>query len=1074
MARFFIDRPVFAWVLALLIALGGAISISRLPVEDYPDIAPPQVSVSATYPGANAQTVEQTVTQPIEQELTGLDHLLYFTSTSNDKGSSSITLTFAPGTNPDIAAVQTQARVQLAEARLPAEVNQQGISVFKQTPGNLMVVALKSDDGRYDSQALNNILSSQVLDQIQRVNGVGNTNQFGSEYAMRIWLNPDKLHAYGLSATQVLAAIQDQNVQFAAGSIGAQPAVPGQQLALTVTTQGRFTTPQQFENIILRANQDGTTVRLGDVAQVDLAPFAYGLDLRLDGVPIAGFGISALPGANALHVEEAVKARMRQLQATFPPGVSWFTPFDQGQFITISIEEVVFTLGGAVLLVFVTMLIFLQSFRATLIPMLVMPVALMGAFMGMYMAGFSINVLSMFGVVLAIGIVVDDAIVVIEAVERIMREEQLPPREATRKAMDQITGAIIAITLVLAAVFVPSALQTGSVGAIYRQFALTIAVSMVFSAFLALSFTPALCATLLKPAHLKPNLLFRWFNRAYDWSAAAYVRRIRQSVRHLPRWMAAFAVLVTLGVFLFLKLPGGFLPDEDQGYAYVIIQTPPGTTLDRTMNVILRAGKILHKNPAVDVVMEVGGFSFIGQGENVGLEFVRLKPWSKRKESAAEFIAWANRELNRDIHNAQVFAVNLPTVRALGNFGGFDFYLEDRTGLGHAALMKAQQTLIARGRQSPILTNLQLNTLADAPQLYLSVDRVQAESMGLSISDVYTALQLMLAPVYANDFYYGGRVLRVMVQAAAPYRMSPQALSHFYVPSTLPASTTTDSSSTASPNTFATSGAAGSPTIPTMIPLSAVVHPSWEVAPTSLTRYDGYSAVEITGQNAPGYSSGQAMLEMQNLVAKYLPHGIGFDWAGQSLQELESRAQAPVLFGLSILVVYLALAALYESWAIPLSVILVVPLGVLGAIVAAHLRGLANDVFFKVGLITIIGLTAKNAILIVEFAVTEHASGKSLFDAVVEAGRLRFRPILMTSFAFILGVMPLVLSTGPGANARHAIGTGVAGGMLTAALLGVLFIPVFYVIVRRLMGDPLDGPHKSRGAGPAPVPAANE
>jgi multidrug efflux pump len=1073
MARFFIDRPVFAWVIALLITLGGAISIARLPVEDYPDIAPPQVSVSANYPGANAQTVEQTVTQPIEQELTGLDHLLYFTSTSNDKGNSNITLTFAPGTNPDIAAVQTQARVQLAEARLPSEVTQQGISVFKQTPGNLMVVALKSDDGRLNSQALNNILSSQVIDQIQRVNGVGNTNQFGSEYAMRIWLNPDKLHAYGLSATQVLASIQDQNVQFAAGSIGAQPAVPDQQLALTVTTQGRFNTPQQFENIILRANQDGTTVRLKDVAKVALAPFSYGLDLRLDGTPIAGFGVSALPGANALHVEEAVKARMRQLSSTFPPGVSWFTPFDQGQFISISIREVVLTLGGAVFLVFLTMLIFLQNIRATLIPMFVMPVALMGAFIGMYVAGFSINVLTLFGVALAIGIVVDDAIVVIEAVERIMREEQLPPRVATRKALDQLTSAIIAITLVLAAVFVPSALQTGSVGAIYRQFALTIAVSMVFSAFLALSFTPALCATLLKPSHLRPNPIFRLFNRAYDWSAAAYIRRIRQSVRHLPRWMAAFAVLVVIGVFLFLRLPGGFLPDEDQGYAYVIIQTPPGTTLDRTMDVILRAGKILHKNPAVDVVMEVGGFSFIGQGENVGLEFVRLKPWSERKQSAAEFIAWANRELNRDIHNAQVFAVNLPTVRALGNFGGFDFYLEDRTGLGHAELMKAQQTLIARAKASPILTNVQLNTLADAPQLHLSVDRVQAESMGLSVSDVYTALQLMLAPVYANDFYYGGRVLRVMVQAAAPYRMSPQALSHFYVPSTLPASSS-DSSDTSPPNTFSTSGAAGSPAIANMIPLSAVVHTSWEIAPTSLTRYDGYSAVEITGQNAPGYSSGQAMQQMQNLVAKYLPQGIGFDWAGQSLQEIESRAQAPLLFALSILVVYLALAALYESWAIPLSVILVVPIGVLGAIVAAHLRGLANDVFFKVGLITIIGLAAKNAILIVEFAVTEHDGGKSLYEAVIEAGRLRFRPILMTSFAFILGVMPLVLSTGPGANARHAIGTGVAGGMLTAALLGVLFIPVFYVVVRRLMGDPLDGPQRSGGAGPAPVPAANE
>ncbi len=1090
MARFFIDHPVFAWVIAILITLGGVLSITRLPIEAYPDIAPPQVSISATYPGADSQTVERTVTQVIEQNLTGLDHLLYFTSTSNNLGNSNITLTFEPGTNPDIAAVQTQARVQLAEPRLPAEVNAQGISVFKQSAGNVMVVALRSTDGRYDSWALNNIMASQVVDQIERVDGVATANQFGSEYAMRIWLDPDKLHAYGLSATQVLDAVRNQNLQVAAGSIGAMPSVPGQLLSVPVTTQGRFTSPEQFENIIVRAAENGTTVRIKDVAKVELAPYQFGHDLRIDNVPIAGMGINVLPGADALAVERAVKARMTQLQSTFPPGVSWFVPFDQTQFITISIAEVAYTLAGAVFLVFVTMLVFLQSFRATIIPTLVMPVALMGAFIGMYIAGFSINTLSLFGVALAIGIVVDDAIVVIESVERIMREENLSPREATRKAMGQITGAIVAITLVLAAVFVPSALQTGSVGAIYRQFALTIAISMLFSAFLALSFTPALCASLLRPTHMRPNVFFRAFNRAYERSLAAYMRRITVSVRHAPRWMIAFVVLIAAGVFLFTRLPGGFLPEEDQGYAYVIVQTPPGATLERTMDVLLRVGKILHEDPAVDIVMQVAGFSFIGQGENVGLGFVRLKPWSKRSQTADEFIRWANRTLGKRIRDAEVYAVNLPTVRSLGNFGGFDFYLEDRTGLGHEALVRAQQTLIARAGESPILTNVRASQLADAPRVRLHVDRVQAQAMGLSANDIYTAIQLMLAPVYANDFFYQGRVMRVLLQAAAPYRMSPDALSHFYVPSTLPASATAAavaaSGSPTSPaasggagamalQPFSSSGSAATPSIPNMIPLSSVVHASWDVGSPSLTRYDGYSAIEITGSNAPGASSGQAMQEMQRLVRQYLPNGIGFDWAGQSLQEIVSGQQAPMLFALSILVVYLALAALYESWAIPLAVILVVPIGVLGAIVAAELRGLPNDVFFKVGLITIIGLAAKNAILIVEFAVTEHASGKTLHAAVVEGARLRFRPILMTSFAFILGVMPLVVSTGAGANARHAIGTGVVGGMLSAALLGILFVPVFYVVVRRLMGDPLDGPQRARGEPiPAPMPAGNE
>ena len=1058
MARFFIDHPVFAWVIAILITLAGVLSISRLSIEAYPDIAPPQIQVSANYPGADAEVVEHTVTQIIEQSLTGIDHLLYFTSSSNSKGNANVTLTFDTGTDPDTAVVQTQNRMTLATPRLPAEVNALGLTVQKASTSNVIVLALQSTDGSMNSYELSNLLATRVLDQIQRINGVANVQQFGSEYAMRIWLNPDRLHAYGISPAQVLATVQNQNVQVAAGSVGAVPTVPDQQLSINVSVPGRFTSQDQFENIILRTDPNGATVRLRDVARLELGPYTYGLDDKVDGKPIAGCGIAVLQNADVLKVVQAIRDRMNELQRSFPPGVTWITPFDATKFISVSIREVVYTLAGSVVLVFLVMLVFLQNIRATLIPTLVMPVALLGAFVGIYAVGFSVNTLSLFGVALAIGIVVDDAIVVIESVERIMREEHLPPKEATRKAMRQITGAIVAITVVLAAVFIPSALQTGSVGAIYRQFALTIAISMLFSAFLALSFTPALCASLLRPGHLNPNVVFRGFNRAFEWSLAAYMRRVYQSVRHAPRWMIAFAVLVAVGAWLFARMPGGFLPEEDQGYAYVIVQTPPGTTLDRTMKVMTRVGELMHHSPDVDAVMEIAGFSFVGQGENVGLDFVRLKPWDQRRDTAATFIGWANRILARNIHDAQAYSVNLPTVRGLGQFGGFDLYLQDRAGIGRAALATAQNSLLKSANASPILTNVRANTLEDAPRLDLGIDRVQAETMGLSTSDLYGSVQLMMAPVYANDFYYQGRVLRVMLQADAPFRMGPEALDHFYLPSALPGATT-----------------AGGTTLPTMIPLSSVVHPHWTVASPNLARYNGYSAVEITGSNSPGHATGEAMEEVQRQVAR-LPDGIGFDWAGQSLQEKLSGAQAPALFALSILVVYLCLAALYESWSVPVSVLLVVPVGVIGAIATAQLRGLSNDVFFKVGLITIIGLAAKNAILIVEFAVVEHAAGKTLHDAVVEAARLRFRPILMTSFAFILGVMPLVLSSGAGANARHAIGTGVAGGMLTAAVLGVLFVPVFFVCVRRVLGDPLDGPRrKPKDATPSsPMPAGME
>ncbi|HVN45326.1 MAG TPA: multidrug efflux RND transporter permease subunit [Steroidobacteraceae bacterium] len=1044
MPQFFIERPVFAWVLAILIALGGTLALLRLPSEAYPAIAPPQVSVTTSYPGANAATVESTVTQVIEQQLTGIDNLLYFTSQSASDGSSTITLTFEGGTNSDIAAVQTQNRVSLAQPRLPAEVNQQGIRIAKVAAGFLGGIGLVSAPGGPSAEELNNIVASRVLDPIQRVPGVGAAVQFGSEYAMRIWLDPDKLKAYNLSATSVLAAVQSQNAQFASGSMGAWPALRGQTTTATVTAEGRFSSPEQFEQILLRTEPNGASVRLKDVARVTLGAAQYGFETAIGSTPIAAFGIQLAPDANALEVSKAVTEKMRAIEGSFPPGVKWVWAWDSTPFIRVAIREVLITLCEAVVLVFLVMLVFLQNFRATLIPTLVVPSALLGTLIGIYAVGFSINQLSLFAMVLAIGIVVDDAIVVVEAVDRIMREEHLAPKEATRKAMQQITGAIIAITSVLAAVFIPSALQTGSTGAIYRQFALTIALSMGFSALLALSFTPALCASLLRPTRLHGNLLFNWFNRAFESTRAAYVRRVFQSVAHVPRWMAAFAVMLAVGVLLFIKLPGSFVPEEDQGYALIDVQLPAGANMPRTREVMQHINAIIGRSPDVDYAFLVVGSSFTGTGENAGRAFVHLKPWDRRPDTAAEFIRWANDTLPREIHDAQVYVLNLPTVRGLGFFGGFDMFLEDRAGLGRETLGSAQETLLARAAaETRTLSGVRANLLPPAPQVRLTVDRVQAQSMGLSASDVYTALQLMLAPVYANDFVYEGRVLRVLLQADAPWRMSPEALGHFYV-----------------------AGAGGS-----MIPLANVVHADWVIGQPSLTRFNGYAAIEITGNNAPGRSSGEAMQAMQRIVGADLPRGIANDWAGQSLQELISGAQAPMLFALSILVVYLCLAALYESWSVPVAVLMAVPVGLIGTALAALLRGLPNDVFFKVGLITIIGLSAKNAILIVEFAVTAQQQGKSLHEGVMQAARLRFRPIIMTSFAFILGLFPMVVSTGAGANARHAIGTGVVGGMLSAALLGVLMIPVCYVAVRRLMGEKLDAPAAGARAGALPGPA---
>ncbi|MDF3021026.1 MAG: multidrug efflux transporter permease subunit [Steroidobacteraceae bacterium] len=1041
MAQFFIDRPVFAWVIAILISLGGVLAVRTLPAEAYPDVAPPQVSISAVYPGANADTVERTVIQVIEQQLTGIDNLMYFSSNSSNSAGG-ITLVFETGTDPDVAAVQTQNRVALAEPRLPRDVVLQGLTVAKVNSGFLMAVSLRSKDNSVPSDVLNNIVAGQVLDPISRIPGVGQTQQFGAEYSMRIWLNPDKLRGFRISAAEVADKIRGQNVQFATGALGEQPATEGQQVVAPVSAEGQFSSKEEFENIILRSEANGTSVRLKDVARVQLGLSSYSFDVRLDNQPVAGFGVLLSPGANALDVADQVRTRMNALAPSFPHGVEWFLPFDATVFINAAIHEVVVTLVIAVVLVFIVMLVFLQSFRATIIPTLVVPVALMGAFIGMAVFGFSINQLTLFGMVLAIGIVVDDAIVVIESVERIMREEHLPPKEATRKAMTQITNPIIAISVVLAAVFIPSALQSGSVGMIYQQFAMTIAISMAFSAFLALSLTPALCATILRPEHLKENRFFALFNRSYDRTQQSYLRAVKYSLRHQRFWLAGFVALLVAGVVVFRLVPSSFVPEEDQGFTIGMVMMPPGTSQPRTREFMRSVSEQVRQVDGIHSVFEVTGFSFIGNGESVGMFFIKLKDYGDRSVTAAD-INGQLQGIGFSQKDGMALFFNFPTIPGLGEFGGFDFWLEDRAGAGRGALYGAMGAMLGKGTNNPNLSGLQPNELPPAPQLNIKVDRTQAESMGLNVSDVYSAAQLMLAPVYVNDFIFEGRVLRVTMQADAPFRMNEDAFQRFY----LPAGTNSETNRFMYAGDNANDG---------MVPLSAVVQSSWSVAPPSQARFNGFPAVNIKGNPGPGKSSGQAMDEMERITREDLPPGFGFDWAGQSFQERLSGEGAPMLFALSLLVVFLCLAALYESWATPIAVLLVVPVGLIGSVFAAAIAGMSNDLFFKVGLITIIGLAAKNAILIVEFALEEQKRGTPLYESVLEAARLRLRPILMTSFAFILGVLPLVFATGAGANARRALGTGVVGGMLSAAILGVLLAPIFYVVIRRMAGDKLN------------------
>lgn len=1026
MAKFFTDRPVFAWVLALFIMVAGALAVTMLPVSQYPSIAPPAVVITATYPGSSATALDQSVTSIIEQELNGAEGLLYVESQSQSNGQAQITASFVAGTDPDMAAVDVQNRLKRVEARLPVEVRQQGVQVDKARSNFLLIAAAVSTDGSMDRVQIGDYLSRNVLEEIKRVPGVGQAQLFGTERAMRVWIDPDKLLGRDLTPADVTAAIRAQNAQVAAGSLGDRPNLGQQAIAATIVASGQLATPEEFEDILLRANPDGSVVRLGDVATVELGGQNYQYTARLNGQPVSAIGVQLSSSGNALATAEAVRAKLDELSAYFPDGLAYDIPYDSSRFVKISIEGVVATLLEAVLLVFLVMYLFLQNLRATLIPTLVVPVALLGTFATMLAFGFSINVLTMFGLVLAIGILVDDAIVVVENVERIMATEGLPPREATHKAMGQITNAIIGITLVLTAVFVPMAFFSGSVGAIYRQFSLSMVAAMLFSALMALTLTPALCATLLKPMkvgeQIKKRGFFGWFNRVFARGTDAYTGGVERVLRRTGRVMLIYGVLL-LGVgFLFAKLPSSFLPVEDQGFLVTNIQLPPGASGNRTEAVIDEVEDFYMNHTAVERVIAITGFSFSGRGQNAGLAFTTLSDWDERDagQSADAIAGQASGAFSR-IRDAIVFSLSPPPIPELGNASGFNFRLQDRGGLGYDTLLAARNQLLGMSGASPILAGVRPEGLEDAPQLELHIDREKSRAYGVAFPDISATLATAFGSAYVNDFPNRGRQQQVIVQADPERRMQPEDLNRLYV-----------------------RNAGGE-----MVALSSFVQARWGVGPVQLTRYNGYPAMKLAGSAAPGYSTGEAMAEMERLVAE-LPRGIGYEWTGQSLQEKMSGSQQYALFALSILAVFLCLAALYESWSIPGAVLLVVPLGILGALSATYLRGMPNDVYFKVGLIAIIGLSAKNAILIIEFAKDLHARGQDLVSATLDAVRLRFRPIIMTSMAFTFGVIPLVIASGAGSASQRAIGTAVMGGMISATVLAVVFVPVFFVVVRRI------------------------
>ncbi|MBS9425257.1 efflux RND transporter permease subunit [Photorhabdus caribbeanensis] len=1033
MPKFFIDRPIFAWVIAIITMLAGLLAIMKLPVAQYPTIAPPAISISATYPGADATTVQNTVTQVIEQNMNGIDNLVYMSSDSDSAGNMNITLTFEAGTDPDIAQVQVQNKLQLAMPLLPQEVQQQGIRVDKSTASFLMVAGFISEDGSMSQDDISDYVGATVKDPLSRVTGVGDTMLFGNQYAMRIWLNPDKLINYKMTTLDIINAIKAQNNQIAAGQLGGTPPVPGQRLNASIIAQTRLTSPEEFSNILLRVNTDGSQVRLKDVANVELGAESYNIIARYNGKPAAGIGVKLATGANALDTSKAVKEALKNMEPFFPHGLKIVYPYDTTPFVKISINEVVKTLVEAIMLVFVVMYLFLQNFRATLIPTIAVPVVLLGTFAILATFGYSINTLTMFAMVLAIGLLVDDAIVVVENVERVMQEEGLSPKEATRKSMGQIQSALVGIAMVLSAVFIPMAFFGGSTGAIYRQFSITIVSAMVLSVLVALILTPALCATMLKPiakgSHGKQTGIFGWFNRIFDKSTHHYTDSVGRILRNTGRYLVIYVFLVAGMAVMFTRLPSSFLPEEDQGVLLTMVQLPAGATQEQTEKVLDKISDYFNteEKDRVVSVFTVSGFGFSGQGQNTGLGFISLKDWSERpgaENKVPAIVARASAHFQK-IKEGMVFAFNIPAIVELGSATGFDFELIDKANLGHDKLTEARNQLLGMIQQHPdMLVGVRPNGQEDTPQYRLRIDQEKAEALGVSIADINSTLSTMFGSHYVNDFIDRGRVKKVYVQSEAPYRMLPSDIYKLYV-----------------------RNKQGE-----MVPFSAFIDTSkepWTYGSPRLERYNGLPSMEILGEAAPGKSTGDAMALMEELASK-LPNGIGFDWTGMSYQERLSGNQAPALYALSLIVVFLCLAALYESWSIPFSVMLVVPLGIVGALLATTFRGLDNDVYFKVGLLTTIGLSAKNAILIVEFAKDlMEKEGKGLIEATLDAVRMRLRPILMTSLAFMLGVIPLVLSNGAGSGSQNAVGTGVLGGMIAATSLAIFFVPVFFVVIRR-------------------------
>ena len=1044
MAKFFIERPIFAWVVALFIMVVGAVSITQLPIAQYPPVAPPAIVVSAVYPGASAQTLEDSVLSVIEREMNGATGLLYMESVAQSNGTGTVTISFEQGTNPELAQVDVQNRLSRATPRLPAAVTQQGVKVDKSTSNFLLFSMLSSSNPEWDVVRIGDYASRNVVPEIQRLEGIGQVQLFGSEQAMRIWIDPAKLEGFKLSSAQVIAAIRAQNAQVASGAIGDLPGIAGQGITATVTVRGQLATPEEFGNIVLRADTSGAAVRLKDVARIEIGGQSYATAARLNGQPAAGIGVQLSPSGNALAAAQAVRAKMDELSQYFPEGMSYSIPYDSSNFVSISITKVAHTLLEAVALVFLVMFLFLQNWRYTIIPTIVVPVALLGTFATLLALGFSINVLTMFGMVLVIGIVVDDAIVVVENVERIMSEEGLPPKEATRKAMGQISGAIVGVTVVLISVFVPLAFFSGSTGNIYRQFATVMVASISFSAFMALSLTPALCGTLLKPVqaghHLEGKGFFGWFNRNFAKGAKRYESVVARMLNKAARYLIIYVAIIAAVAVIYNRLPTSFLPGEDQGNVLVNVQLPAGATAERTENVMKQVEDFVLQQPEVSDMVSVIGFSFSGQGQNAAIAFITLKNWDERKapEQHADAVAGRIMGATAGIRDAFIFALSPPPIPELGVSSGFSVRLQDRGSLGHDALVNARNMFLGMAAQSPILTQVRPDGLEDAPQLRINIDRDKANALGVSFDSINTALSTAMGSAYVNDFPNRGRLQRVIVQADAPSRMQPDDLLKINA-----------------------SNNRGEP-----VPLSAFASVNWVKGAQQTVRYNGYPAMKLSGAPAPGYSTGDAMAEVERIVSQ-LPQGFGFEWTGQSYEEKLAGSQSLILYSFAILAVFLCLAALYESWTIPMAVILVMPLGVIGVLLATLLRGYANDVYFQVGLITVIGLSAKNAILIIEFAKDLQAQGKSIVASALEAAHLRFRPIIMTSLAFGLGVVPLVLASGASSASQRAIGTGVLGGMVTGTMLAVFFVPVFFVVVRTLFKGKAQPPTTATTTAPA-------